>query len=211
MFVLNQITDKFVCNSQIQLFEQCQQIRQIEEENAKKLKEAMRPKPANLYEELLYLEETSGTVESIESFDCDICMDTIEIKDGIILRNCLHRYCKDCLHGTIIHCDEINIKCPYVSCDEMLQEREIRAVLSPDEYDKFLMKGVRVAQITISGTVLCNLPDCNGWCICEDQVNVFKCPQCKNINCIPCKVIFRIIYVEYVSYILLCGFGQRSP
>ncbi|XP_037034342.1 uncharacterized protein LOC119073147 [Bradysia coprophila] len=146
-------------------------------------------KPANLYEELLQLEATGGIVKSIESFDCEICMDTIDMKDGIILRNCLHRYCKDCLNGTIVHSDEVSIKCPYVSCEEMVQDREIRAVLSQDEYEKFLMKGVRVAQVTISGTILCNFPDCNGWCICEDVVNEFKCPQCKNVNCIPCKAI----------------------
>lgn len=145
-------------------------------------------KPANLYEELLQLEETGGIVKSIESFDCEICMETIEMKDGMILRNCLHRYCKDCLNGTIVHSDEVTIKCPYVSCEETVQDREIRAVLSEDEYEKFLMKGVRVAQVTITGTILCNLPDCDGWCICEDVVNEFKCPQCKNINCIPCKV-----------------------
>lgn len=139
---------------------------------------------------------TTGTVQRIESFECDICMDPIEMEDGIILRNCLHRYCKDCLHGTIIHCDEVHIKCPYVSCEEMLQEREIRAMLSSNEYEKFLMQGVRLAKHTITGTVLCNLPDCNGWCICEDEVKVFKCTQCKNINCIACKVMFRIIYVR---------------
>lgn len=115
-------------------------------------------------------------------------METIEIKDGMILRNCLHRYCKDCLNGTIVHSEEIEIKCPYITCEETLQDREIRAVLSKEEYEKYLMKCVRVAQVTISGTILCNLPDCDGWCICEDIVNEFKCPQCKNINCIPCKV-----------------------
>lgn len=149
-------------------------------------------KPANLYEELLQLEEAGGIVKSIESFDCEICMETIEMKDGIILRNCLHRYCNTCLNGTIVHSEELSIKCPYPDCDEMIQDREIRAVLSQDEYEKFLMKGVRVAQVTISGTVLCNFPDCNGWCICEDVVNEFKCPQCKNINCIPCKVSCHI-------------------
>jgi hypothetical protein len=32
--------------------------------------------------------------ENIEPFDCAICMDTIEPRQGVILKECLHLFCK---------------------------------------------------------------------------------------------------------------------
>lgn len=31
--------------------------------------------------------------------------------------------------------------------------------------------------------------DCTGWCIYEDDVNIFKCPVCRKNNCITCAAI----------------------
>lgn len=134
------------------------------------------------------MDDLHGAIVSNEPFDCEICTETID-RDGIVLRDCLHRFCKDCIKNTIIYNENIEINCPCTDCDGCIQDREIRAVISNDEYDKYLLKGLRVAQSTISGTILCNEPDCNGWCICEDDVNEFKCPQCRKMNCVPCKVI----------------------
>lgn len=150
------------------------------------------PKTNDLYKQLLSLEEDGGLIMSLEPFDCDICTNTIQLADGIILRNCLHRFCKECIERTIIYSEHVDIKCPYFennnSCEGKLQDREIRAAVSPDDYDKYLRRGLRFARSTIKGTVVCNAADCEGWCICDEEINEFTCPQCSKINCVPCGV-----------------------
>lgn len=34
----------------------------------------------------------------------------------------------------------------------------------------------------------CKTTDCRGWCIYEDSVNEFRCPICRALNCLLCKV-----------------------
>ena len=113
--------------------------------------------------------------------------------EGVILRNCLHTFCKDCIRNTIIYSEEAEVKCPYYdnqySCDCLLQDREIKALLSKTEHDEHLVKSLRIAENQIENSFHCKTPDCKGWCIFEDDVNVFKCPICRLENCLTCRVI----------------------
>ena len=46
------------------------------------------------YEELVQLMAASPLVVSRERFQCQVCLDQFEPLGGIILRNCLHSFCK---------------------------------------------------------------------------------------------------------------------
>lgn len=35
----------------------------------------------------------------------------------------------------------------------------------------------------------CKTPDCPGWCLFEDDVNIFFCPVCCHTNCLTCAAI----------------------
>lgn len=144
------------------------------------------------YHELLALEDSNGIVPNFEPFDCVICYVPIEVKEGVVLRNCLHKFCKDCLIQTIVHSDDVNIKCPYTDgnaiCEDALQDREIRALLTKDEHERYLMRTLCYAENNLGNTFHCKKPNCIGWCICEDQINQFDCPICNSVNCITCAV-----------------------
>ncbi|XP_078280060.1 ranBP-type and C3HC4-type zinc finger-containing protein 1 [Rhinoraja longicauda] len=98
-----------------------------------------------------------------------------------------------CLNQLIRMSVEPQVTCPYrdssYSCDSKLQEREIRALVCAEDYDKFLDRSVSVAESSSDNSYHCRTPDCRGWCIYEDTVNEFHCPTCRKVNCLLCKAI----------------------
>lgn len=158
-----------------------------------------------LYIQLLALEDDGGVITNTEMFDCVICLTTINIDDGVRLRNCLHQFCRDCLKETIIHSDEADIACPFGDghsrCESILQDREIRAILSENEFDQHLKRTLRIAEIMTRDAIHCKKVDCDGWCICDDGVNEFKCPKCESVNCVSCQVSrFHLRFQFQVNY-----------
>lgn len=148
--------------------------------------------PVTLYSQLKALGDRGGFITNAEEFECVICFATIEIGDGVRLRECLHQFCYDCIKSAIMLGDEADVPCPFgdgvTKCEAALLESEIRAILSASEYDKYLKRSLRIAEGTIQNTIHCKLADCDGWCICEDNVNKFECPKCKSVNCVSCQV-----------------------
>lgn len=143
------------------------------------------------YMELVNL-ESSNIVPNMDMFDCTICFNEVQPKLGAVLRDCLHHFCKECLVMHIQHNDDVEIKCPYMdntySCQSMLQDREVRSLLSKEEYEKYLSKSIRQAEHQIENTFHCKTINCRGWCVFEEDVNTFKCPVCTIVNCLTCGV-----------------------
>ncbi|KAL1458370.1 hypothetical protein WDU94_008527 [Cyamophila willieti] len=147
-------------------------------------------KKAN-YNELVLLERAEIVVNT-ETFECPICFGDCVPPDGVVLRECLHSFCKQCLGHHIEH-SEAEVKCPYVddsySCSCLLRDREIKALLTPALFEKHLAKGVAMAEGQTENAFHCKTPDCKNWCVYEDEVNVFCCPSCWHFNCLTCQAI----------------------
>lgn len=145
------------------------------------------------YIELLSLDDSMDLTRNTEPFECPICLMDYQSLEGIVLRNCLHTFCMDCGRNSILHSDDAEVRCPYIdndySCEYVLQDREIKGVLSKSEYDEYLAKSLRIAEHQIQNSFHCRTPNCKGWCIYEDDVNTFKCPICQLVNCLTCRVI----------------------
>jgi RanBP-type and C3HC4-type zinc finger-containing protein 1 len=134
-------------------------------------------------------------VPNTEPFECPICFTPCSTGDGIVLRDCLHIFCFDCIRAHILqNINELKIKCPHMSndfsCDSFLQDRELRSFLEPDEYQKFLNRSLQAAESTIKNSVHCLTADCPGWCI-KEGINLveFTCPVCYKTNCLNCNAI----------------------
>lgn len=155
-------------------------------------KRARRGNPAKLYNQLLALGDRGGYITNAEEFECVICLVTIEVGDGVRLRECLHEFCVDCTKKAILHSNEAEIPCPFgdgtVNCDSKILDLEIRAILSKEEYEKYLVRSLRIAEGTMQNTFHCKVANCEGWCICDDNVNQFPCPKCNTVNCVSCQV-----------------------
>ncbi|KAG4075301.1 hypothetical protein HA402_003092 [Bradysia odoriphaga] len=88
----------------------------------------------DLYKELKDLEEQDGVIRNNEFILCVICNIYIDEFDGIYIRECLHQVCIDCLRLRIIDCADVAVKCPGPECQYYLQDREIRSLLTQEEY-----------------------------------------------------------------------------
>ncbi|KPP69555.1 hypothetical protein Z043_111681 [Scleropages formosus] len=141
----------------------------------------------------LVMMDGQDLVPNPDSVDCRICYLDLQPGEGVLLRECLHCFCKDCLRSVILLCEDPEVACPYrdesYACDCVLQEREIRALVTGDEYERWLQRGLLVAESQCKSSYHCATPDCHGWCEYEDTVNIFHCPVCRKHNCLLCKAI----------------------
>lgn len=151
---------------------------------------AARPEPK--YEDLVKL-SCRPIVCNFEYFQCIICYTDINPGEGVTLQSCLHSFCKECLVNTIKFNEEITVNCPFKNddfqCEAVLQEREIKSLLTTELWEKHLEKSVRLAQGSIENAYSCRTPNCKGWCIFENDINEFTCPICNAKNCLMCRAI----------------------
>ncbi|OAD61150.1 RanBP-type and C3HC4-type zinc finger-containing protein 1 [Eufriesea mexicana] len=145
------------------------------------------------YEELISL-ENCDVIPNSEPIECPVCFVTYGPREGVILRDCLHIFCRSCIANTIRYCEEAEVKCPYrdsqYTCESTLQEREIKALVEPEVYQQHLAKSIAQAENNAGNNAFhCKTPDCPGWCIYDDDVNNFLCPVCGANNCLTCQAI----------------------
>lgn len=128
-----------------------------------------------------------------KEFECSICFGDIEPGDGVILHECLHMFCRNCLIRLVEHNEQAEVKCPFVdeneSCWCFLQPREIKALVPQHILEKHLQRSVKLGESGSENSFHCKTPDCPGWCVYDKGVTRFRCPRCRRLNCIPCKVI----------------------
>jgi RanBP-type and C3HC4-type zinc finger-containing protein 1 len=77
------------------------------------------------YPDLMEMQDSADFVPNIEPFSCRICFVDYDTGEGMILRECLHVFCFDCIRSYIMHCTDVEIKCPFMddeySCESFLQ------------------------------------------------------------------------------------------
>lgn len=144
------------------------------------------------YQELLDLEDL-GYVPNYEPFECPVCLVQYDCIEGVTLRNCLHTFCKECIANTVKYSEDAEVKCPFTDntyqCDCVLTEREVRALVGAQEYERHLQISLRLAEHQAKNSFHCKTPNCEGWCFYEHGVNLFPCPICGGGNCLTCNVI----------------------
>lgn len=132
-------------------------------------------------------------VTNAEPFDCSICMSDCTVGEGIMLRECLHVFCKDCLMHLVVHSSECIVKCPFVNdklsgCDGFVQEREIRGILSEDQYQLYIQRMLVLSMNMVPNSFACRTVNCKGFWIVEPNDLTFICILCNFENCLKCKV-----------------------
>lgn len=154
------------------------------------------PQLPPLYSQLYgQLQQGGGLVRSKSNIECPICLERIAIGQGIVLSECLHEFCLDCLAQTVRLSGESLVRCPAVSadaaiCDGTVADIEIREILSEAEYAAHLQLSLRQAENRTTGSFHCKTPNCAGWCILEngDVPAAFDCPVCRTQSCMRCEV-----------------------
>ncbi|XP_053723963.1 ranBP-type and C3HC4-type zinc finger-containing protein 1 [Synchiropus splendidus] len=137
------------------------------------------------YMNLLATDE-QDLIPSTEEVNCPVCFSDLAPGEGVVLRECLHTFCRDCLRGTILNTQDAEISCPD-ECNSKVLDREIAALLTEEEHQHFLDLRLNIAESRSDRSFHCKTPNCRGWCVYEDEVNEFYCPLCQAINCILCR------------------------
>lgn len=91
---------------------------------------------------------------------------------------------RNCLISHINYSEDSTVRCPFgkdYNCTYNIQDREIRALLNADEYNKIQLKSLRQSEAAMNNTFHCLLPDCIGFCVYEDNLNFFDCIYIKVI------------------------------
>lgn len=166
-----------------------EEVRRIQQEHLAMLQyeQAQQEERERNYLHLLATED-QHLIPNATATDCPICFCPLEPEEGIVLRECLHTFCRDCLKGTIVNSNDAEVSCPE-KCDSKLLDREIQALLTDEEHQRFLELRLSIAESRSEHSFHCQTPNCRGWCIYEDEVNEFHCELCNETNCILCRAI----------------------
>ncbi|KAH6944027.1 hypothetical protein HPB50_001209 [Hyalomma asiaticum] len=160
-------------------------------ENCKKVQDPREKEKR--YQELVAVYE-QDVVSTTQEFECAICFVDVEPGKGIILKNCHHKVCEQCLADTAKNSPNAEVKCPCVEDDAPCQmsvfDSDLRACLSKEEYDALQDRSLREAENrSKEPSFHCKTPDCKGWCLHDQQVELFQCPVCNKENCLRCEAI----------------------
>ncbi|XP_065080438.1 ranBP-type and C3HC4-type zinc finger-containing protein 1-like [Ochlerotatus camptorhynchus] len=143
--------------------------------------------------DLLMTLTDASVVPNPEPFECPICFVPYEAYEGVILRDCFHTFCRECLSSSIKHAEDVVVQCPYKdnnnSCETIIQDREIKCLLTVEDYNAHLGRSLKKAESLAENAFHCKTPDCTGWCMVEDNVSLFSCPVCYAQNCLRCKAL----------------------
>lgn len=159
--------------------------------------------------ELLQLQDQEITPNP-EAFDCPICFATIDARKGVILKNCLHTFCKECLNATVKYNEKAEVVCPYkddvYSCECILQDQEIRGISSKEVREEHIWRSLELAEMTSEGAFHCQTPYCFGWWIVAGEMEnelVHNCPVCKVQHCVSCSTIHN--GMSCAQYKVICS------
>jgi RanBP-type and C3HC4-type zinc finger-containing protein 1 len=85
------------------------------------------------------------------------------------------------------------VSCPVpsdgISCQGIIQEREIRALLVDEDFAKFMRLGLGQCESRTANSYHCKTANCQYWFENEGQLEVHQCPVCKMTNCLKCEAI----------------------
>lgn len=96
----------------------------------------------------IYLEttndETYQLIPNFDEFTCPLCQKLIPERIGVILQQCFHNFCKECLAVKIQSSKEARVQCPYQEspCPEYLLDSEIKLLVSREVFDLHLNKSI---------------------------------------------------------------------
>ncbi|KAM6927246.1 ranBP-type and C3HC4-type zinc finger-containing protein 1, partial [Xenentodon cancila] len=132
--------------------------------------------------------DDQNLISNVTEAECPICFCTVLPEEGIVLRECLHTFCRECLKETILSNRDAEVSCPE-NCESKILDREIKELLTEEEHQRFLELRLSIAESRSEHSFHCQTPNCQGWCIYEDEVNEFHCGLCNQTNCILCRAI----------------------
>lgn len=159
----------------------------LKEDNEPKLN----PYRGNYKENVSFMDDDNDVVPNHCKFECPLCFNNCLPNDGVVLRDCIHSFCKICIRASIINNLNPPIKCPFKTdyiCESILQDREIKGIVGQDIHDEYLAR-ISLKIQKDQNIFNCRNENCIGYGFIDKQQTSFECFECKTINCILCRDI----------------------
>lgn len=82
----------------------------------------------------------SRLMTNTEEFVCSICEVFVIEKQGVLLKNCRHNFCRPCLLKRIEASKTFDVTCPMIiiKCDKEIRDEELQALMTSNAYQKFI-------------------------------------------------------------------------
>ena len=125
-------------------------------------------------------------------FECSLCMDDEVSEAEIRTLSCDHRFCQPCLENFLnMQIREHKIQddsliCPSKDCSEVIQSFEVKGVVKPDVYDKYL--DLKLRKDYAQRKKLRECPKCPNMMDVEDEgmLDNLQCNACQHKFCGRC-------------------------
>lgn len=140
-------------------------------------------------------------VPNTTEFECSICMSVCNAGDGIMLRDCFHYFCKECIANVVHYSNECEVKCPFINqqnsgCEGIVQEREIRGILSDEQLEVYIQRTHKLNLNMVPNAFACRTLNCKGYWIIDPGDVEFSCSLCGTVNCLKCKVCLPYVVLR---------------
>ncbi|XP_050049513.1 ranBP-type and C3HC4-type zinc finger-containing protein 1-like [Dermacentor andersoni] len=136
---------------------------------------------------------TKDIVVNSAPFTCPVCKSDVAKGDGVCLKSCHHSVCRACVVQAIERSGTVAVKCPYSGnntvCDIAIEDTEVRALLTKEEYEDYLQKGLLEVKVSAKNFFHCKASECPWWCFIEASVPEVECKLCGTKNCVNCDAI----------------------
>lgn len=169
-------------------------IRAEQKRNESKLLERMTEKQKALYHKTKELRNKTK--------ECSVCFDELPANEMLVLNECYHTFCLDCLGGFIgaqinnlnVQVDkngDVGIYCPWKGCKRMLDLTDVQRCVSEDQFERLdtILRDIAIARL--GDIVWCRTTDCPSAMVQYEDSNMYICYVCKGTICIECEIPYH--------------------
>ncbi|KAJ4958774.1 hypothetical protein NE237_025885 [Protea cynaroides] len=127
-----------------------------------------------------------------QDFLCKICFELRWDFESFVINGCNHVFCFSCISSYVTSKLEEKItiiKCPELSCEELIERESCRFILAPEVFDRWDL-AICESLIRETQKFYCPFRDCSALLV-NDELEVIReseCPVCRRLFCAQCKV-----------------------
>lgn len=156
-----------------------------------------------------------------KTYECEICMDDVLMRDLFTVDTCFHRFCKNCMRfhiesqiesRTFIDNDSvIGVVCPGNGCENVLGVHEVKSCVDGELFDRYDTLLRDSAVMKTEDMKFCTTPDCGNVLVLSPDEPMLVCHSCYYTWCTKCNVVWHgdMSCDEYQKYVIRKKMEQK--
>lgn len=150
-----------------------------------------------------------------KTYECEICMDEVTLRELFTVDTCFHRFCRGCMQYHIeaqiesrafIEAESgVGVICPGNSCENILGIHEVKSCVEPEMFERYdtLLRDTAITRA--NDMKFCTTPDCGNVLVITPDSPMVVCHTCCGSWCNRCNVPWHgdMKCTEYQRYMVL--------